>query len=113
MTRTRMTMRMFLERNGSNATDENGLPIVSMGEVATVPCWAWMKTINRLSEENRLATITVLQAAVPIGTDIRRDDEVAQIQDRRERVKFTGRYIVENDPALRMDHLEVTMRRAA
>lgn len=108
-----MTMRMNVERNASAERDAHNQPVESFGELAEVPCYAWPKTIQRVSDDGKLASVEIVQAQIPHGTDVTRDDRVATITDRLGVVKFQGPFLVETHPAYRSNHLEVTLRRAS
>lgn len=108
-----MTMRMNAQRNQSNATDADNQPVESWDTLATIPCYAWMRTVRRVSDENKLASVVLLMVLIPSGTDITRNDRVVDITDRLGAVKFTGPYRLDNDPSRRADHLELTLRRAS
>lgn len=112
-TRAAMTMRMYVERDVSEEVDDHNQPVVVPAAFSTVPCFASIKTVRMAIDANRAASITILVAQVPSGTDITNDDIVSSIKDRRGVVLFQGPYRVDNDPARRADHIELTLTRAA
>jgi hypothetical protein len=82
--RSGMTMRAFIQRH-SGAKDKlgaKGFSAVNWPDLATIPCYAFVKSGDTVHTPGLSADLTRYRARVPLGTDITSDDRIAKIQDR-------------------------------
>ncbi len=93
--RSRMSMRMVIERSAKTGEDEDGHPIIAWSPWATVPCYAWSQSRKELVDGNKTVVIEDLRALVPLATDLTESDRVARIEDRLERTLFAGSLRIE------------------
>ena len=85
-----MTMRMVIERSAKTGEDEDGHPIIAWSPWEIVPCYAWSQSRKELVDGNKTVVIEDLRALIPISTDLTESDQVARIEDRLERILFSG-----------------------
>lgn len=89
--RSTMTMRAYVERNATSATDAYGHPGVPVFEsLSTTPCRVWSKDRKETNDENKFALIEDIRCAMPIGTDVTELDQIASIRDRLDAIIWAG-----------------------
>ena len=118
--RSKMTMRAFLQRDTGMDVDENGQPVkAAFLDYLMAPCWAWSESIREpigptaLSAAPKTASVEIVKAIVPRGTDVTSNDRVRTITDRRMQTKFTGPFLIDGEPQGREGHLLLSLRRVA
>ncbi len=109
--RTQMTMRAFVERNGTSTTDNYGHPEApAFATLATVPCRVWSKNRREVNDDRKYALVEQIRCAMPLDADVTEKDQIASVKDRRGTVLWSG--------PLRIDtiqhkhtHMEMNLRR--
>jgi len=83
LARLEMTMRAFVERNGTVTSDAYGHPEAPVfATLATVPCRVWSRTRREVNDTKKFALIEEIRCAMPLDADVTEDDRIANIQDR-------------------------------
>lgn len=87
--RGQMTQRCDIERKVESGTDPYGAALSEWQTTGlSVPCRFWYETgggSRRQENENASVTIHALRGILPLAADIRSDDRIARVVDRRER----------------------------
>lgn len=105
--RTRMTMRAYIQRNTGSA-NAHGHPDVSFTALSTTPCHAWVDTADTRHTNEKTVSGTRYRGLFPLGTDVTAADQIQKITDRRGTQKFP---LMAIDAVIRRkDHLELRMR---
>lgn len=108
----RLTMRAAIERNGATAKDGWGQPVApafaSIG--AAVPCFVYSKSGRPIVDGGKVAMIEQLRAMFALDADVRDQDEIAALTDRRGTVIIPGRLKVDGPVQRVHTHLEVNLR---
>lgn len=117
--RQRMTMRATIERNAVPLEDDYGQPgppdwVVQEEDVA---CYVWAGGAGGLggrqtdAADNRTVVVDSPGAIFPTGTDIKDDDRLSTVTDRRGVELFSELYV--DGTMRRTDHLAVGLREYA
>ena len=108
----RLTMRAQLERDGAQGEDNWGNPLApAMAPIgAPLACFVWSNTAREIIDGQKTATVEDLRAMFALSADVRADDEIAQVTDRRGTVLY-GRLKVEGPAQRKHTHQEVALRR--
>jgi hypothetical protein len=81
----RLTMRALVERNQATTKDAWGQPVApdfqSTGD--PLPCFVWSNNSSELVDGQKIAMLEELRAMFALGADVREDDEIASVTDRR------------------------------
>ena len=108
----RLTMRAHVERDAATATDGWGQPVApDFQPIGVLPCFAWSPAAREFADGDTAAQLLDARALFARGADLRADDELAQITDRRGVVLFPGRLKVEGPVQFKHTHLEAALRR--
>jgi len=109
--RTMMTMRAYLERNGTATTDTHGHPEApAWATLATVACRVWSKTRRELVDGKKVAVAEQIRCGMPLDTDVTELDRIASIKDRQGTVLWQGPLFIEAIQH-KHTHLEMDLRR--
>jgi hypothetical protein len=110
----RLTMRAQLLRNNAAGTDSWGNPVaenlVPLGG-DPVPCFVWSNTAREIKDGDKLARVEDLRAMFGLNADIRAEDEISAITDRKGAVLISGRLRIEGPPQRKHTHLEAALKR--
>lgn len=108
----RLTMRAAIERNTATGTDAWNNPVAeTFAPLATIPCFAWSQTAREIRDGDKLARAEDLRAMFALGADVRGDDEISAITDRRGTVLIPGRLRIEGPVQRKHTHLEAALQR--
>ncbi len=108
----RLTMRAHVERDQATATDSWGQPVAAaFAPIAVVKCFAWSPSGREIADGDKSAQLLDMRAMFALGADVREDDEIARITDRRGAVITAGRLKVDGPVQHKHTHLEANLRR--
>ena len=110
--RTRMIMRMYIERNAAAKNTYQHRSEPDWTAIATVPCYTWITGAGVRFSADMTKEKTDIRSIVPKGTDITEDDRVAKVTD-RQGVELFGVMYLDAAPLRRSDHFEVRLRAIA
>ena len=113
MIAARFTMLALVERNQAITTDGWGQPdtpdFVSTG--AALPCFIYSTGTSQIEDGQKIAPIEDLRIMCALGADLRDDDEIASVTDRRGTEIILGRLKVMGPPQRKHTHVEAVLRR--
>ncbi|WP_432769806.1 MAG: hypothetical protein HEQ22_03400 [Sphingopyxis sp.] len=111
----RLTMIAKVERNGVTGKDAWNTPLpANFAHHADVPCFAWVpKAGVDIVDGKKVATQQDVRMMFALGIDLKANDEIAEITDRRGTVLFAGRLRVEGQIDFKHNHHEVALVRVA
>ena len=89
--RGRMTHRAVLERNTTDTSDGWGQPGEPSWSVqATLACYAWSRSRKVVADGEKVVTVQDLRAIFAVDADVREQDRLQSITDRRSSTIFPG-----------------------
>lgn len=112
-----LTMRAGIRRR--NAATRDGYGHVSAAAewqvvAEGVPCRVWVKSHNEVVD-GKAVVVEEVGGVFRAGADVKREDELYELKDRRGREVFAGRFTVdavsERQLGASQSHLQVTLRR--
>lgn len=107
-------MRADVERNTASGTDAWNNPVApSFTALGTYPCWVWSKSGREIVDGEKTAAVEDLRIMLPLGTDVREDDEIARITDRKGTELIPGRLKIDAPPQRKHRHIEAPLQRVA
>jgi hypothetical protein len=110
----RLTMIAHVERSVAGARDAWNMPTGTFEPLAEVPCFAWVpKAGVDIVDGKKVATQQDVRMMFALGIDLRADDQVAKVTDRRGKTLFTGPLRVEGRIDFKHNHQEVALVRVA
>ncbi len=110
----RLTMRAIVQRNTAAGNDAWGQPVApAWSTVATLPCFAWSNQSRELVDGDKSAMLEDMRIMVSLGADLREDDELTAITDRRGTVIIPGRLKVDGPVQRKHTHQEAALKRVA
>lgn len=111
----RLTMLAAVERDQAAGEDGWGgataPAFVSAGD--PLPCFVYSKSSRELVDGKKTAMIEDMRAMFALDADIREDDEIASVTDRRGTEIIPGRLRVDGPVQRKHTHLEVALERIA
>lgn len=111
----RLTMRAAVERDGASGTDAWGnrtaAAFASIG--APVACFIWSVTAKGVADGAKVAEVEQLRGLFALSADVRADDEISAVTDRRGAVLVPGRLRVMGPVQRKHTHLEAALERVA
>lgn len=108
----RLTMRAAIERSTAAGTDAWNNPVAELfAPLATLPCFVWSNTAREIKDGDKLARVEDLRAMFALGADLRAEDEISAVTDRRGAVIIAGRLRIEGPPQRKHTHLEAALKR--
>lgn len=109
----RLTMRALVERNAAVTTDNWGQPVApAFAPIGgPLPCFVWSNSSRELVDGQKSAMLEDMRAMFKLGADVREDDEIASVTDRKGAVIIPGRLKVEGPVQRKHTHLEAALRR--
>lgn len=108
----RFTMRADVERNGAAGQDAWGQPVAAaFAPLATVKCFIWSGSAREIVDGDKSANVEAVRGMFPLGTDLRADDELARVTDKRGQVLIAGRLKVDGPVQHKHNHLEAALVR--
>lgn len=109
----RLTMRALIERNQATGTDAWNNPVAPdfqpVGD--PLPCFVWSDQARELVDDGKSALLEDMRALFALGADVRPDDEISSVTNRRGVEIIRGRLKVEGDVQYKHTHLEAALRR--
>lgn len=113
-----MVQRALVRRNASGVDDYGGKAASVAGDWQVVqdgmPIYAWAEQLNEIVNL-KSTVVEKIQAYVRWDADIKRNDEITQIVDRRDRIVMDGPMIVDTINVLHLggspSHAALTLRR--
>lgn len=109
----RLTMRAVLERNQATATDAWGQPVAAafapVGD--PLPCFVWSNNSRELVDGQKIAMLEDMRAMFALAADVRVDDEISSVTDRRGIRIIPGRLQVMGPVERKHTHQEAALRR--
>lgn len=109
----RFTMRALLERKPVGANDSWGQPgaadAVSTGD--PLPCFVYSNATRQIEDGKTIAPIEDLRIMFALDADVRDDDEIASVTDRRGVTIIAGRLKVIGPVQFKHTHHEAALRR--
>ena len=109
--RLQMTMRAFVERNGTVTSDVYGHPDTpSFSTHATIACRAWSPSRREINDTKKIALVEEIRCAMPLDADVTEDDRISSIQDRLGVTIWGGPLRIDTIQK-KHTHLEMDLRR--
>ena len=109
----RFTMRAAVERNTATTHDNWGTvatpTFASVG--APMPCFIWSDNARPLRDGQKTAEIEVLRGMFPLDADLRANDEISAVTNRRGTTIIPGRLRVDGPVQRKHTHLEANLKR--
>lgn len=109
----RLTMRALVERNQATAKDAWGNPVApdfqSIGD--PLPCFVYSKSGREIVDGEKTAVIEDMRIMVAIGADLRDEDEIAAVTDRKGAEIIPGRLRVDGPVQYKHTHREAALER--
>jgi hypothetical protein len=108
----RLTMRALVERNQAAGEDGWGNPVApDFQPIATLPCFVWSNASREVVDGDKTAMVEDMRALFALGADIREDDEISSVTDRKGAEIIAGRLRVEGPVQFKHNHQELALRR--
>lgn len=110
----RLTMLAVVSRNMAAGKDAWGQPVAPVwSTVASLPCFAWSNQSREAVDGDKTAMIEDMRIMVGLGADLREDDELTAITDRKGNVLIPGRLKVDGPVQRKHSHQEAALKRVA
>jgi len=111
----RLTMRAIVERNTAVGKDSWGQPAAPVWAPLPppLPCFAWSSQSREAIDGDKTAMIEDIRIMVGLGADLREDDELTAITDRKGNVLIPGRLKVDGPVQRKHSHQEAALKRVA
>lgn len=111
----RLTMRAAIERNTASASDGWGGPVAAVfaSTGAPVACFVWSVSAEGVKDGGKVAEVEQFRALFALGADVRANDEIAAVTDRRGAAVLPGRLRVMGPVQRKHTHLEAGLERIA
>ena len=111
LARMQMTMRAFVERNGTVTSDVYGHPDTpSFSTHATIVCRVWSRSRREVNDTKKFALVEEIRCAMPLDADVTEDDRIASIKDRLGVVIWSGPLRIDTIQQ-KHTHIEMDLRR--
>ncbi|WP_339745576.1 hypothetical protein [uncultured Maricaulis sp.] len=108
----RLIHRAEVERDQATAKDNWGGDVApDFQPLASLRCWAWSSATREVVDGDKTAVIEDMRVMFALSADIREDDEIAAITNRRGDVIFAGRFRVDGQVEHKHTHLEAALKR--
>ena len=107
--RSRMTQRAVVQRDTAVGEDDYGQPTAPNYQThGTFPCWLYSSSRTEIVDGRKTTVVDdSLSLLFPLGTDVRRGDQITQITDRNGNELVPGLMRLTTNPKYVRDHLEV------
>lgn len=110
----RLTMIAHIERNGVTGKDAWNVPLApNFQPHAEVPCFAYSKASGDVVDGKKLAITHDLRMMFALGIDVRADDRVAKITDRKGATLIPGPLRIDGAVEYKHNHMEAALVRVA
>lgn len=115
MIAARLTMRAQVLRNAATGKDSWGNPVPANWQPQGTPlrCFVWSNTSREAVDGDKTAMVEDLRGLFALGADLRADDELASVTDRKGVVQHYGRLKVDGPVQFKHNHLEAALKRVA
>lgn len=108
----RLTMRAAIERDQATGKDAWGNPVApDFASIGELPCFVWSNTAREIRDGKKGAQVEELRAMRALDADVKPEDEIVAVTDRRGTVLFAGRLKVLGPVQFKHTHRESALQR--
>lgn len=110
----RLTMIAHIERNSVTGKDAWNMPLPGVFQPhAEVPCFAYSKSGRDVVDGKKNVVVQDTRMMFALGIDVRENDQVAKITDRKGNILIRGPLRIEGAVEFKHNHQEAALVRVA